>query len=159
MRVRPLLLPILALSFGFTLVACSGAGETRITTGDLQCQPGTSVCTLILTEPAGFIVTMTGNQCDARANEVRLTSPIQVVLTADACAETVPEEWNYSTPINPAGTEIKIEVESDHFDDWANPPGLRVTGAYPSWTVLFEDGYDQDYNDIVLTVQAVPAAS
>ena len=44
-------------------------------------------------------------------------------------------------------------------DQFANPPGLRVTGAYPSWTVSFEDGYDTDFNDIVLTVTATPEAA
>jgi len=61
--------------------------------------------------------------------------------------------WDYSTPINPAGTEINIEIDSDQF---ASPPSLRVTGTYPAWTVDFEDGYDTDFNDVVLAVEAVP---
>ena len=64
--------------------------------------------------------------------------------------------WDYSTPINPAGTQIAIEVDSDQF---ANPPGLHVEGSYPSWTVSFEDGYDTDFNDLVLTVTAIPESA
>jgi hypothetical protein len=155
MRVPPLVLPILALSFGFTLAACAGADLPRVTSR-LECETGggqTSRCTLTLTEPAGFKITLTTGSCDALNTEIRLVSPITEPLTTDACQEPVGTIWDHSTPINPAGTEIDIEIDSDQF---ASPPSLRVTGAYPLWTVDFEDGYDTDFNDVVLTVEAVP---
>jgi hypothetical protein len=155
MRVPPLCFPILALSFGFTLAACAGADLPRVTS-QLECDTGggqTSQCTLTLTDPAGYRITLTNGNCDALNTEIRLVSPIRVPLTTDACRATVGTVWDYSTPINPAGTEINLEIDSDQF---ANPPSLRVTGAYPSWEVSFEDGYDIDFNDVVLTVQAVP---
>ena len=156
MRVPPLLLPILALSFGFTLAACSGPGDLPRVTSHLECDTGggqTSLCTLTLTAPAGFKITLTTGSCDALNTEIRLVSPVTATLTTDACRETVGTVWDYSTPINPAGTEINIEIDSDQF---ASPPSLEVTGAYPAWTVNFEDGYDTDFNDVVLTVEAVP---
>lgn len=159
MRVRPLLLPIIALSFGFTLAACSGADDPPRVTTQLECETGggqTSLCTLTLTAPAGYKITLTSRSCDAINNEIRLTSPVTATLTTDACREPVGKLWDYSQPINPAGTEIAIEVDSDQF---ANPPGLRVTGTYPTWNVAFEDGYDTDFNDLVLTVDAVPEAA
>ena len=63
MRVQPLLLPILALSFGFTLAACAGADDLPRVTSHLECETGggqTSLCTLTLAAPAGFKVTLTG---------------------------------------------------------------------------------------------------
>lgn len=156
MRASPLLLPVLALSFGFTLVACSGAGDLPRVTSHLECDTGqgqTSLCTLTLTAPAGFRITLTTGRCDAINTEIRLVSPVTEPLTTDACREAVGTVWDYSTPINPAGTEINIEIDSDQF---ASPPSLRVSGAYPTWTVNFEDGYDTDFDDVVLTVEAVP---
>ena len=159
MRVQPLLLPILALSFGFTLAACSGAGDPPRVTSQLQCDTGggqTSTCTLTLTAPAGYKITLASRSCDAINNQIRLTSPITATITPDACREPLGTVWDYSTPINPAGTQIAIEVDSDQF---ANPPGLHVEGSYPSWTVSFEDGYDTDFNDLVLTVTAIPESA
>ena len=158
MRVRPLLLPILALSFGFTLAACSGAGDPPRVTTPLQCDTGggqTSECVLTLPAPASFRITLVSRSCDAINNEILLTSPVTATLTTDACRTSVGTEWDYPT-IYPTGTEIALEVMSDQF---ANPPGLRVTGDYPNWTVSFEDGYDTDFNDIVLNVQAFPEAA
>lgn len=156
MRVQPLLFPILALSFGFTLAACAGAGDIPRVTSHLECETGggqISQCTLTLAEAAGFKITLTSGSCDALGTEIRLVSPTTVALTTDACQEPVGTVWDYSTPVYPAGTEINIEIDSDQF---ASPPSLRVTGAYPTWSVNFEDGYDTDFNDVVLTVEAVP---
>lgn len=154
MRVRPLLLLLLALSFGFTLAACSGADDPPRVTTPLECDTG-SQCVLTLPSPASFTITLVSRSCDAINNEIRLTSPETVTLTEDACRTEIGTEWNYPT-VYPAGTEISLEVSSDQF---ANPPGLRVTGAYPNWTVSFEDGYDTDFNDIVMSVEAFPSAA
>ena len=65
MRVQPLLLPLFALSFGFTLAACAGADDLPRVTSHLECETGggqTSRCTLTLTEPAGFRITLTTGQ-------------------------------------------------------------------------------------------------
>jgi hypothetical protein len=37
-----------------------------------------------------------------------------------------------------------------------NAPQLRVSGNYPEWVLTFEDGADQDFNDLVMTLTALP---
>jgi len=41
----------------------------------------------------------------------------------------------------------------------ANPPRLRVDGAYPVWTLTYEDGADNDFNDMNLTLTALPTGN
>jgi hypothetical protein len=40
-----------------------------------------------------------------------------------------------------------------------NPPQLRVSGSYPEWVLTYEDGVDQDFDDMVLTVTALPTGN
>ena len=91
MRVQPLLLPILALSFGFTLAACSGADDPPRVTTPLECDTGggqTSECVLTLPVPASFKIALVSRSCDAINNEIALTSPVVATLTEDACRTT-----------------------------------------------------------------------
>lgn len=158
MRAKTLWLSLLALSGAVTLAACSGADDPPRVTSGLECEaPGGEVssCVLTLPEPGGFTITLVSSSCDALNNEVRLTSPVEATLTSDACRAAPGTVWDYTSTVYPAGTEISLEVDSDKF---AGQPGLRVTGAYPTWTVNFEDGYDTDFNDLVLQVHAVPAS-
>ncbi|MFL5519400.1 MAG: hypothetical protein ACJ8B6_00570, partial [Gemmatimonadales bacterium] len=73
--------------------------------------------------------------------------------------EPIGEVWTYgeTTPFA-AGTAINLIIVSDQFN---NPPGLRVTevpGSAPkAWRLDFEDGADQDFNDIVLLLEQQPA--
>ena len=154
MRVPPVLLQLLALSAAISITACAGASDPPRVPTTTKCE-NPAACTLVLAAPAGFKLTLTGRSCDAINDQVALTAPVAAVLTTDGCREPVGKVWDYSSPINPAGTEIVIEFTSDQY---ANPPGLKVTGAYPDWTISFEDGGDQDFNDLVLAVNAVPAA-
>ena len=32
----------------------------------------------------------------------------------------------------------------------------QISGAYPNWTIGFEDGGDSDFNDIIISVEAIP---
>ncbi len=52
-----------------------------------------------------------------------------------------------------AGTEISAEVIAPLL---SNPPALRVEGSYPEWTIKYEDGDDDDFNDLIMTVTATP---
>jgi hypothetical protein len=36
---------------------------------------------------------------------------------------------------------------------------LQVAGEYPEWTLTYEDGADSDFNDMVLTLTALPAGN
>lgn len=115
----------------------------------LQCE--TEPCTLPLEERATVVVTLVSHSCAARENEIHVTSPSQTTLTADACYEAVGRTWDFG-PFN-AGTELGFRIDS--FEQ-QNPPAFTKTGAYPQWTLTFEDGGDADFNDIVLQVVATP---
>lgn len=32
---------------------------------------------------------------------------------------------------------------------------MSISGAYPEWTVAMEDGFDNDFNDVIVTVRAI----
>jgi hypothetical protein len=34
-----------------------------------------------------------------------------------------------------------------------------VNGAYPEWTLSYEDGMDTDFNDLSITITAMPTGS
>jgi hypothetical protein len=38
------------------------------------------------------------------------------------------------------------------------PPSIRIVGSSSPWQLVFEDGGDQDYNDVVMTLEELPAA-
>jgi hypothetical protein len=108
-------------------------------------------CELSLTSPGGFQVELAGTSCQAHGNTVRLTKPHAQTLTADGCYEGAGRQWTFTGPFS-AGTTISLEVEAARFD---HLPTLRVTGAYPTWHIEFEDGFDDDFNDLVLDVRAL----
>ena len=114
MRVRPLLLPILALSFGFTLAACSGAGDPPRVTTELECDTGggqTRHARLTLTGAGGLQDHADQPELRRDQQRDRAHQPDRDVLTTDACRE--PSRHGVGLlrrPINPAGTEINIEV-------------------------------------------------
>jgi hypothetical protein len=61
----------------------------------------------------------------------------------------------FSAPF-PAGTEISAEVVAPLLQ---HPPQLRVSGNYPEWVLTFEDGVDGDFNDLVMTLTALPTGN
>jgi PKD repeat protein len=109
-------------------------------------------CTLRLEQEAGFKVVLTSSSCDAHGNLFRVTAPITGTLTSDGCYEQPGKQLVFAAAF-PAGTEISAEVVAPQL---ANAPKLRVTGSYPEWTLTYEDGADQDFNDLVMTLTALP---
>lgn len=159
--VRRTQVPVLALLVA--LSACSGADDPERVTSTLDCRPpgsGTAVpCSLTLQEPGGFRLTVVSVDCIARETVVTITSPESVagdVLT-NACEASPGETFDFDDNGQPfaAGTVIDLVFTSDQF---ASPPGIRVTGDYPEWRINFEDGFDIDFNDLILTVTALPAS-
>lgn len=120
-------------------------------------EPGTYVaCTLTLEQEAGFRVVLTSISCDAHGNTFRITAPVQQTLTTDGCYEQVGKQLT-SAGAFPAGTQISAEVAAPLL---ANPPKLRVAGSYAAgWTLTYEDGVDEDFNDLVLTLTALPTGN
>ena len=58
-----------------------------------------------------------------------------------------------------AGTRLKAQVISGAGNQ-VTAPALHVTGAYPTWTLSFDDGVggvgEPDHNDLIITVTANP---
>jgi hypothetical protein len=152
MSHRHLLLPLAAA----VMLGCSSADEPDRVVSDPVCRDGTGQvveCNLELPEPGSFVVTLTGTSCDATNNTVRTTSPVNQVLLDDACNAALGQTWEFDNL--DAGATISLQIESD--DVGSFPTGLRITGTYPQWVASFEDGFDQDFNDIVMRIDAVVA--
>ena len=160
MHARLLWLPLAAV----ITLGCSSAEEVSRVPSEVECRSpsGTVIaCDVQLEQPGGFSITLSSRSCDATNNEVRLEEPASVAgtITADGCNETIGTKWSYgeTTPFA-AGTAVSLIIVSDQFN---NPPGLRVNevpGSSPkAWRLDFEDGADQDFNDIVLLLEQQPA--
>jgi hypothetical protein len=125
---------------------------TSLTCVDGTAPGGYIACTLRLQQEAGFKVVLTSRDCEAHGNLFRITGPIAQTLTNDGCYETAGKQL-VSAGAFPAGTEISAEVVAPLLDF---PPELRVSGTYPEWVLTYEDGVDEDFNDMVLTLTALP---
>jgi PKD repeat protein len=112
-------------------------------------------CTLRLEEEAGFKVVLNSVSCDAHGNLFRITSPVTGTLTSDGCYDQAGKELVFAAAF-PAGTEISAEVVAPVLQ---NPPQLRVSGTYPEWVLTYEDGVDQDFNDLIMTLTALPTGN
>ncbi len=110
-------------------------------------------CKLRLEAPAGYKVVLNSHRCDAHGNIFRIVEPVVDTLTSDGCYESEAGKEILRAGPYPAGTEIAAEVIAPLL---ANPPQLRVSGSYPEWTLTYEDGTDEDFDDMVLTVTALP---
>jgi hypothetical protein len=154
-------------NYPVTLTVWDAEGETSSTTKtvdpkapvvtSLTCvnpsAPGGFVaCTLKLEAEAGFKVVLDNSSCDAHGNIFRVTAPVTGTLTNDGCYEQDGKQLAFAGPFA-AGTEISAEVVAPLLK---NKPQLVVSGAYPVWTLNFEDGADADFNDLKMTVTALP---
>jgi PKD repeat protein len=125
---------------------------TSLTCADGSAPGGFVACKLRLEEPSGFKVVLNSSSCTAHGNVFRVTEPVVDTLTIDGCYETSGKQIYFAGPF-PAGTDIGAEVIAPLL---ANPPALRVSGAYPEWTLHYEDGADADFDDLIMTVTALP---
>jgi hypothetical protein len=115
-------------------------------------QGGFIACTLKLEAEAGFKVVLNSSSCDAHGNVFRVIAPLEATLTNDGCYEQAGKTINLTGPFA-AGTEINAEVVGPMLQ---NPPSLTVEGEYPTWHLTYEDGFDSDFNDLDLTLTALP---
>jgi PKD repeat protein len=125
---------------------------TTLTCVDASAPGGFVSCTLKLEAEAGFQVTLNGSSCDAHGNMFRITAPVVGTLTSDGCYESNGKELVFAGPF-PSGTEISAEVVAPLL---SNPPQLRVSGEYPTWHLVYEDGVDTDFDDLDMTLTALP---
>lgn len=119
-------------------------------------------CTLTLEDDAIVTVTLESRECTAKNNTFRITQPAEEVLITDGCyAPAVGTSWNLNNgEAYAAGTELNAEVISGSLK-LETDPALRVVGAYPEWTLEFDDGEDAtppepDFNDLVIKITATP---
>jgi hypothetical protein len=125
---------------------------TSLTCVDPSNPGGFVACTLKLEAEAGFKVVLNSSSCDAHGNIFRVTAPVAGTLTSDGCYEQDGKELLVAGPFA-AGTEISAEVVAPLL---RNAPQLRVSGQYPVWHLTFEDGADADFNDLDMTLTALP---
>lgn len=128
---------------------------TSLTCVDGSAPGGFVACTLRLEQEAGFKVVLNSTSCQAHGNLFRITAPVQQTLTEDGCYDQVGKEIVFAAAF-PAGTEISAEVVAPLL---ANPPRLRVSGSYPEWILTYEDGVDDDFNDLIMTLTALPTGN
>jgi hypothetical protein len=141
---------VIAFALLVGAAACKDSNEPGdpIDTPLCEVQP----CGLPLEQQASFEVTLVSVSCAAHDNEIHLIAPESEELTDDACYEEPGKVWEFEGPY-PAGTNLNFRINS--FEQ-LNPPAFTSSGAYPEWTLTFEDGGDSDFNDIVLLVRAIP---
>ncbi len=135
--------------------AASLPAVTSLTCVDGSAPGGFVTCTLRLEQEAGFKVVLNATSCEAHGNLFRITAPVTGTLTSDGCYEQVGKELVFAAAF-PAGTAISAEVVAPVLD---NPPQLRVSGNYPEWVLTYEDGVDQDFDDLVMTLTALPTGN
>ena len=128
---------------------------TSLSCVDGSAPGGFVTCTLRLEQEAGFQVILTSTSCQAHGNLFRITAPVTGTLTEDGCYEENGKQLVFAAAF-PAGTEISAEVVAPLLDF---PPQLRVSGSYPEWILKYEDGVDQDFDDMVLTLTALPTGN
>jgi hypothetical protein len=132
--------------------AASLPAVTSLSCVDGSAPGGFVACTLKLEQEAGFKVVLKSSSCDAHGNLFRITAPQTGTLTTDGCYDQIGKQLVFAAAF-PAGTDISAEVVAPILK---NPPQLRVTGSYPEWVLSYEDGGDQDFNDLVMTLTALP---
>lgn len=136
--------------------ACDSGPKNPIVTGLCGETGSTAECPAIpeSVNEAYFTITLESTSCTAKGTAIRVTAPVSQKLTDDGCYETSGKSWNVGSASSgyPAGTQLNFSITSE---ETGSPPSFHLVGAYPDWTVEFEDGGDNDFNDVVLKVHAV----
>jgi hypothetical protein len=147
---------MLAVAAALTIAACDNGPKNPIVTGLCGEAGSTADCPAIpdTVDQAYFTITLTSTSCTAKSTTIRVTAPVSQKLTDDGCYETDGKSWNVGSASSgfAAGTDLNFSITSD---ETGAPPSFQLDGVYPDWTINFEDGGDNDFNDVVLTVHAV----
>ncbi len=153
-----------------TLTATDDDAEAGSTTQEFTVSPAAGLtcdgvaCTLELEADASVTVSLTSADCEAEGNTFVILTPVLDTLFTDGCNTPEPGTPDATFQLDngtvfTTGTEITAEVISG-LPDQDNPPVVNVTGAYPVWTLSFDDGRggvgEPDFNDLIITVTANP---
>ena len=158
-----------ATDFIVTLTATDNNGASNASTQtvrvsqDLVCTGGD--CTIVLTSKSTVTITVESAVCEFIGNSFAITQPIQQTVFSDGCtlADNTVFTINGGAAFA-AGTNLQAlftqGTKPRPSDPDPGPASTRVSGAFPDWTIEFDDGGntgalgEPDYNDIVLTVHA-----
>jgi hypothetical protein len=125
---------------------------TSLSCVDGDAPGGFVACTLKLEARAGFKVVLNSSNCEAHGNVFRIIAPTPATLTQDGCYQSAGTTLTLDGPFE-IGTEINAEVVAPLLK---NPPRLKVEGSYPVWHLTYEDGADNDFDDLDITLTALP---
>jgi PKD repeat protein len=172
--------------------AAAGTYGVKLTVTDNQGNPG-SVTQQVVVSPAasqgcttsGTVVncslSMSGRvtvkfvivsrSCELSGNSIRVTAPVDKSIFFNLCNRSVGEEQvvtdNTGAPVVfAAGTAMNVRFNqgvAGPSDPPTGDPGIRITGAFPNWTLNIDDGGaagtqgEPDFDDAVISVQATTA--
>jgi PKD repeat protein len=162
--------------FEARLTVTDNAGLTSVTSQQITVSPPASLqcvdaapghqhfasCDLVLEANATVSVKLESRSCDAHGDKFRITAPIPETLFTDGCyAPAVGTSFALNGgAVFSAGTHLQADVVSGATNQ-LTAPALHVSGAYPTWTLSFDDGvggsHEPDFNDLIMTVTATPA--
>jgi hypothetical protein len=125
---------------------------TTLSCVDANAPGGFVACTLKLEAEAGLQVVLNSSSCEAHGNTFRVIAPSVATLTTDGCYEQAGKTIELQGPFA-SGTEVNAQVVGPLLQ---NPPRLKVDGDYPVWHLTYEDGVDADFNDLDITLTAIP---
>ncbi len=167
-----------------TLTVTDGNGGTGTVTkdvaitpaGGLTCDNGSGTftsCALPLSSKSTVTITLTTADCTANGNTLKITSPIMQTIFTNGCHNPIPGTPAATIQLNgpnsdksfDANTDLQAQVTSGTTATDRIPPAVRVSGAFPHWTLNFDDGEgcpgdvtcggtEPDFNDLVLDVNA-----
>lgn len=170
-------------SVSATLTVTDNHGATATHTKNFAVAPPARLscnganCSLELPEKASVTVTLTSHTCEAHGNTFIITAPVTDTLFTDGCFDPVAPVPGSTFQLNNGhaftmGTQITAEVVSgvttNKFGGLRLPPTIRVTGTYPTWTLVFDDGFGcagsdpscggtEPNTDLIITVTATPS--
>ena len=160
----------IAWAAGVVMAVACGSDSTAPPAGDneLACvNPATAgaavTCSVKLPAKATIKVVLTSHEtCEAHGDLFATTAPLPPdTLTVDGCFDTIGKEIDLG-PFD-AGATVSAEIKPGLlFGGASGRAAVQVTGQYPTWTVRMEDALDafagqpNDYDDVVVTVTAVP---
>jgi PKD repeat protein len=123
-------------------------------------------CVLDIPTRSSLVVTVLGVNCDLAAQKVNTPPPVAQDVFLNVCRTNVGDsagifagndEGRY---LYDAGTQARIRFHQGTSTHALNPPGGRLEGTYPNWTISLEDGDhpgapgEPDFADLVLGIQA-----
>jgi hypothetical protein len=169
--------------FTVTLTVTDDQGATDVETQTVPVSPPPHVpegctttgnridCAFDITVQSHVRLTLLGVSCDLSGQRVVIPSPIGDQSFLGVCNRTVGEFYKiYGGPHDSAivfevGSQARIRFVQgtpDAGEPAVAAPAAQVTGAFPSWTINFEDGAnpggagEPDFTDVVIGVEAVP---